>query len=114
MFLLRKILAFFFHFTHNIYVRIYIKNNIILHPGVANIGLENSDMQKISDILQKYLATEIALNLLKDTETIVQEMRKDIDTIEKMGNQGTEDFITALIQKHEKDGWMIRSLCKSK
>jgi DNA-binding ferritin-like protein len=33
------------------------------HTDHANIGLENSDIKKISDILQKYLATEIALNL---------------------------------------------------
>jgi len=31
-----------------------------------------------------------------------------------MGDQGSEDFLTALIQKHEKDGWMIRSLVKNK
>ncbi len=160
------------------------------HNDHANIGLESADIQKISDILQKYLATEIALNLkirnyhwnvegamfrdlhlffeglyndgaqyadevaerirmlgvhthasmaeyiemtiiseeknislpamemlanlLKDTETIIREMRKDIDIVWKMGDQGTEDFLTALIQKHEKDGWMIRSLCKNK
>ncbi len=160
------------------------------HTDHANIGLESWDVQKISDILQKHLATEIALNLkirnyhwnvegamfrdlhlffeelynagsqyadevaerirmlgvhthasmeeyvkmtiipeeksitlpamdmlsnlLKDTETIIQEMRKDIDVVGEMGDQGTEDFLTGLIQKHEKDGWMIRSLCKNK
>jgi len=59
-------------------------------------------------------AMDMLSNLLKDTETIIQEMRKDIDVVGEMGDQGTEDFLTGLIQKHEKDGWMIRSLCKNK
>jgi starvation-inducible DNA-binding protein len=57
---------------------------------------------------------EMLSNLLKDTETIIIEMRKDIDIVWDMWDQWTEDFLTALIQKHEKDGWMMRSLCKNK
>lgn len=158
------------------------------HTDHANIGIASEHKQVISDILQKYLATEIALNLkirnyhwniegmmfndlhkffenlyntwadyadevaerirmlgihthasmteyikmtiipeeekismpaeemlqklLDDTETIIREMRRDIVKIWEMGDQGTEDFLTALIQKHEKDGWMIRSLVR--
>ncbi len=53
---------------------------------------------------------EMISQLLKDNEKIIQELRKDIDTIGETGDQGTEDFLTGLIQKHEKDSWMLRSL----
>ncbi len=52
--------------------------------------------------------------LLKDNETIIRGLRKDITEIEEYGDQGTADFLTALIQKHEKDAWMIRSLAREK
>jgi len=49
--------------------------------------------------------------LLSDNETIIREMRKDILEIAETDDMGTEDFLTGLIQKHEKDAWMLRSLC---
>jgi len=49
--------------------------------------------------------------LLNDTETIIREMRKDILEIAETDDMGTEDFLTGLIQKHEKDAWILRSLC---
>lgn len=153
---------------------------------MANIGISEADSKKIADILHKYLASEIVLNLkirnfhwnvvginfndlhkffeelyisgswyadevaerirmlglhtqasmkeyiemtiipeekdikmhsdmmieqlLSNNETLITEMRKDIDIIGSFGDQGTEDFLTALIQKHEKDAWILRSL----
>jgi len=50
--------------------------------------------------------------LLSDNETIIKEMRKDILEIAETDDMGTEDFLTGLIQKHEKDAWMLRSLCQ--
>lgn len=50
--------------------------------------------------------------LLQDNETIIREMRKDILEIAETDDMGTEDFLTGLIQKHEKDAWMLRSLCQ--
>lgn len=49
--------------------------------------------------------------LLEDCETIIREIRKDIIKIAETDDMGTEDFLTGLIQKHEKDAWMLRSLC---
>ncbi len=49
--------------------------------------------------------------LLSDNETIIREMRTDILKIAETDDMGTEDFLTGLIQKHEKDAWMLRSLC---
>jgi starvation-inducible DNA-binding protein len=49
--------------------------------------------------------------LLVDNETIIREMRKDILTVAASDDMWSEDFLTGLIQKHEKDAWMLRSLC---
>lgn len=50
--------------------------------------------------------------LLDDNESIIREIRKDIISIWETDDMGTEDFLTGLIQKHEKDAWMLRSLCQ--
>lgn len=50
--------------------------------------------------------------LLEDNETIIREMRKDILKVAETDDMWTEDFLTWLIQKHEKDAWMLRSLAQ--
>lgn len=65
---------------------------------------EEKDINMDSDSMLK--------QLLEDNETIIKEMRKDILEIAETDDMGTEDFLTGLIQKHEKDAWMLRSLCK--
>ena len=63
---------------------------------------EEKDISMNSDAMLK--------QLLQDNETIIREMRKDILEIAETDDMGTEDFLTGLIQKHEKDAWMLRSL----
>ncbi len=49
--------------------------------------------------------------LLTDKENIITDMRKNILEIEDNTNDmGTSDFLTALIQTHEKNAWMLRSM----
>lgn len=49
--------------------------------------------------------------LLQDKETIIKAMRKDITHIaETTHDIGTEDFLTWLLQAHEKNAWMLRSM----
>ncbi|HEY9486790.1 MAG TPA: DNA starvation/stationary phase protection protein [Chryseosolibacter sp.] len=52
-------------------------------------------------------------NLLNDDETIIQNMRKLITTFaEENKDLGTSDFITSVMEKHEKMAWFIRSYLK--
>lgn len=47
--------------------------------------------------------------LVNDHEKIVKSLRKDIDDCdEKYGDAGTADFLTGLMQAHEKMAWMLR------
>ena len=56
-------------------------------------------------------ASTMASNLLKDHETVIQTIRKNIPEIgENYGDVGTEDFLTSLMEKHEKTAWMLRSI----
>ncbi len=52
-------------------------------------------------------------NLLNDHETIIQILRKDVDTLtDEIKDAGTADFITGMMEKHEKWAWFIRSYLK--
>ena len=48
--------------------------------------------------------------LLEGHEVIIQNIRKDIITInDKHKDLGTADFITGIMEEHEKMAWMLRS-----
>ena len=48
-------------------------------------------------------------NLLIDHEIIIQALRQDLETCVKLGDAGTSDFLTGLMEQHEKMAWMIRA-----
>ena len=52
-------------------------------------------------------------NLLNDHETIIRQLRKDLETCEQLGDAGTTDFLTGIMEKHEKMAWMLRSFLES-
>jgi starvation-inducible DNA-binding protein len=55
-------------------------------------------------------AKTMLTNLLNDYETIIRNLRNDIVTVsEKYQDLGTADFLTELMEKHEKTAWMLRS-----
>ena len=52
-------------------------------------------------------------SLLNDHETMVRQLRKDIDLMQdKYKDAGNADFLTGLMEKHEKWAWFIRSYLK--
>ena len=52
----------------------------------------------------------IISNLLEDHETIIRNLRKNIPLIgDKLRDAGTSDFITGLMEQHEKMAWMLRA-----
>ena len=48
-------------------------------------------------------------SLLHDHESIIQQLRSDIDLTAKLGDWGTNNFLSDLIMKHEKIAWMLRA-----
>lgn len=53
-------------------------------------------------------AEELLRGLVEKQETIIRELRQDIDDIEEYGDEGTTDFLTGLLKKHELMAWMLR------
>ncbi|HEX8011809.1 MAG TPA: DNA starvation/stationary phase protection protein [Casimicrobiaceae bacterium] len=47
--------------------------------------------------------------LLADHEAVIRNLRQDLETADELGDAGTNDFLTGLMEQHEKFAWMIRS-----
>jgi starvation-inducible DNA-binding protein len=60
---------------------------------------------------QEYTTDQSAqlTNLLADHESIINSIRKSVDKVDSYKDAGTLDFITGIMQQHEKMAWMIRS-----
>jgi starvation-inducible DNA-binding protein len=55
-------------------------------------------------------ARTMIANLVADHEAIIRQLREDIDTADdKLGDTGTADFLTGLMEAHEKMAWMLRA-----
>lgn len=55
-------------------------------------------------------ALTMVANLQADHEAMVRTLRADLETVmEKHNDAGTNDFLTGLMEKHEKMAWMLRS-----
>lgn len=55
-------------------------------------------------------AKKMLKNLLDDHETLIQILRKDVKTTnDNLDDAGTADFLTGLLEQHEKMAWMIRA-----
>ena len=55
-------------------------------------------------------AKDMMATLLADHETIIRSLRADIGpVVDKYQDVGTSDFLTGLLEKHEKMAWMLRA-----
>jgi starvation-inducible DNA-binding protein len=50
--------------------------------------------------------------LLEDHESIIIHIREQLKKLEDSLDKGTEDFITGLLEQHEKTAWMLRAHLK--
>ena len=55
-------------------------------------------------------ARDMLAALLADHESLTRTLRTDVDTVtDKHRDTGTADFLTGLLEQHEKMAWMLRS-----
>jgi starvation-inducible DNA-binding protein len=60
-------------------------------------------------------AREMLQDLLSDHEAVIQTLRRDLETAaEQHGDAGTSDFLTGLMERHEKMAWMLRAFREGK
>jgi starvation-inducible DNA-binding protein len=62
--------------------------------------------------MSHHTATEMLRALLADHEQVIRQLRSDIETAGDAGDSGTEDFLTGLMEGHEKTAWMLRAYVK--
>lgn len=55
-------------------------------------------------------ASTMISNLLQDHESVIRTLRSDVESCVKYNDAGTADFLTGLLEKHEKTAWMLRSI----
>ncbi len=55
-------------------------------------------------------AKKMIAGLLADHEVVIQKLRKDLETCANTcEDMGTSDYLTGLMEKHEKMAWMLRA-----
>jgi len=59
---------------------------------------------------KRLAATDMIAQLLADHESVIRELRKDLETVgAEHHDAGTNDFLTGLMEKHEHMAWMLRA-----
>ncbi len=54
-------------------------------------------------------ASKMLAKLVKDHEAVIVKLRKGVKLCEEYEDMGTSDFLTGLLQEHEKMAWMLRA-----
>jgi starvation-inducible DNA-binding protein len=84
--------------------------------GGKTIGTmkEFSDCTRLKESPNHYpIQKEMMKELLADHETIVVELRKDIESFtDKNKDAGTTDFLTGIMEQHETTAWTLRRYFK--
>lgn len=80
--------------------------------GGKSIGTmhEFANLTRLKESPNKYPnQKDMMKELLDDYETLIVEIRKDIETSnEKNKDAGTVDFLTAIMEQHESTAWILR------
>lgn len=64
---------------------------------------------RLKEVPGKYPARrDMVSQLLKDHETLVKELRDDVDKCEQLKDAGTTDFLTGIMEQHETIAWVLR------
>lgn len=79
------------------------------HKTIGTMS-EFSKLATIKEYPGKYESSKDMLKeLLKDHETIIVELRSNIETCAKKNNDvGTADYLTGLMEQHETIAWILR------
>lgn len=55
------------------------------------------------------IAFDMLRDLLDDHEEVIRSLREDVDTTDELHDIGTNDFLTGIMEEHEKMAWMLRA-----
>ncbi|HYZ83915.1 MAG TPA: DNA starvation/stationary phase protection protein [Bryobacteraceae bacterium] len=81
--------------------------------GTLREFIENSRLQEQPGTVPD--ADTMVNNLLQDHETLIQELRRDIDrAADELHAQDAADFLTGILEQHNKMAWMLRAFTQSR
>lgn len=69
-------------------------------------------LTRLTEASSHLSAPEMLRALLADHEQVIRQLRDDIETAADAGDKGTEDFLTGLMEEHEKMAWMLRAFAR--
>ena len=110
-----------FHELHKFFEEQYEQLDEIMDEVAERVRmLGHFSIGSLNDIVKNTRLTEnkaeygsqnkLIKGLLDDHETIIRAVRKDIDKVASdYKDAGTSDFLTGLMESHEKMAWMLRS-----
>jgi starvation-inducible DNA-binding protein len=82
-------------------------------PAVATLS-EFVKLARLKEQPGEYPDADAMLSaLLADYEAVIRQLRGDIDACTQHQDVGTSDFLTGLMEQHEKTAWMLRSFGSS-
>ena len=80
--------------------------------GTMNEFSQHAKLKEPSDHYPE--PREMIANLVDDHEAVIRQLRSDLETCaNKYRDMGTNDFLTGLMEQHEKMAWMLRAFLKS-
>lgn len=83
--------------------------------GSSTIGTmkEYAKMTRLKEWPDEYpTRLKMVEELVEDHETVIKELRVDIEKCDKSGDAGTTDFLTGVMQGHETIAWTLRRYLK--
>ena len=57
-------------------------------------------------------AAQMVRNLLADHQQVIVTLRKEIEAVDEAGAVDVADFLTGLLEEHEKMAWMLRAMAE--
>jgi starvation-inducible DNA-binding protein len=77
-------------------------------PATLNTYLELTHLSE--QTREKNDSAGFIKTLLSDHESIIDRLRRNISSIDnELRDSGTSDFLTSILEKHEKMAWMLRA-----
>ncbi len=70
-------------------------------------------LARLTEASSHLSAPEMLRALLADHEQLIRQLRSDIEIAADADDAGTEDFLTGLMEGHEKSAWMLRAFARS-
>jgi starvation-inducible DNA-binding protein len=79
------------------------------HHAIASCA-EFLEYTTLTESKQSVLSTQKMLEqLLHDHEVIIKQIRSALPKMVELGDEGTANFMTDIMEKHEKMAWMLRA-----